>query len=554
MIRRRWKQLLWLILVLQQPPVVNSQIVAPQGLRYEIHLRSDDGTVIAEYRLNHAVQEFSFDTVARTIRSKTMRLVSGDVALRESTVRPVGTRQFDRFSVRILPDAEEVDRVYPVVQRIGREGLLIYMPHLLGTSDAQVSRVVVNRMSSQVVVWGAMQDSHANGGQVSVPSDRYVFVGPQRYVDARHYSTVISAPDTPAWLTSLASRSLERQVQNYSQALGMSLPGKPLLILSHDPKLPPRWRGDTTPGFTVALRFHGDEWVEPTAKSQALLTRSIAHEAFHFWNGEMAQSNDSESQPWLHEGSAEYAAIVTGNPEEGPVEANVQAALNECSAVLQAQALAGGIGRRGRAPYACGVVISWIADIASTSRDRGMGFFAIWQELLKTRPQYSASDFLQIARRHQKSADLDKLLSVILEREGVSRWFALSEQLQKLGIQVQTSTTDESLRSQLLQHLLKQNCESSQRLGFFTRNALVELDNEPVCKALPAKHLVKSVEGHDLFDDPEGAFDAVVSRCAKHEYIVLSGPQTSLRATCNENLPRPSPVFSIGARKVKEPG
>lgn len=62
------------------------------------------------------------------------------------------------------------------------------------------------------------------------------------------------------------------------------------------------------------------------------------HELFHFWNGGFARSSQQKNRPWLHEGRANYAALLASRERGTMTKERVVAALNRhlerCQAVL----------------------------------------------------------------------------------------------------------------------------------------------------------------------------------------------------------------------------
>ena len=179
----------------------------------------------------------------------------------------------------------------------------------------------------------------------------------------------------------------------------------------------------------VALRFYGSGWEKEDATRATRAAGVVFHEAFHFWNGELAVSHDAN---WLREGSAEYASLLlqfeSGRLNAAEFTARLSGSLAECRKTLRGEPLNGPAGQDGQAPYACGTFIQWLAERAApASRQGRRPFFAIWRQIVadargRDGHLYTLDDFRRIAHLSDKASPFGRAVQLILYGKGTGRW------------------------------------------------------------------------------------------------------------------------------------
>ena len=404
---------------------------------YQVDLRVVDAGLEAEFRLGSATDEFRFDALADEIRARSWSVITCNLVLDQDSIRSRKQRKFSRFTLLIRPDPAGHDQPYPVLQRVGADGYLLYTPHLLTSTMNAAPQIRVRLRRGLIALAGGGKHPKREPLQF-LPTDRYVFIGPIDYVSLQAHSATVAPPEMPAWLTLTAINAMEHVVTQYAQRLDERLSTSPLLVLQHsDEGADALWRGDTTPGYTISLRFSGSAWRQNAPPLRAIVTSFIAHEAFHFWNGEAALSRDSATQPWLHEGSAEYAAESIGMDGREPGPAPVMQQLEECRSALQDAPLAGQAGRSGLAPYSCGALLFRVADHATKPATES-GFFELWRRILqRSRAQggvYGVNELRDLLAGPHTRPEATEIFDLILGG-GADRWQTIAQDLHALGIE-----------------------------------------------------------------------------------------------------------------------
>jgi hypothetical protein len=501
-----------------------------------------DGTVRAAYRLGQPTTHFRFAQALDAIRSRTWVMKTPGLTLDHDQITADNGSPFREFTIAIKPDETAADRVYPALFRLGPEGLALYTPYLAGDLAAWQSFVQPKLPANSISLAGAEREIGVFG---MLGVDRYVYLGPQDYVHRRDAVFVV-APDLPGWIAELAEARFDRVREFYETRLGWTLPVTPMVLMAYaDMPGPSRYRGDVSSGWIMALRFHGTGWHERVPDDSYDITHLIAHESFHLWNGMLFNSRQLGEQPWLHEGSAEYAALLAlrqfGELSDEAFRDDLETRLNRCETDLGAEPLNAG-GRVGHAAYDCGVIVQWIADVATHRSDGpGRDFFTLWHDLFQTASSrqrfYTVEDFEQALPPQARPA-----IDLILTEGGRARWNALPARLKALGIDLTppgADVTDNALRHRAVLHLLNQAC-GADRHGFVTEPGFVQLDTGPGCGPLADDPSIISAEGHDLLRDMLGAFAAIVKKCGSAAPVLLGG------ATVEQNFavicPKPLPV------------
>lgn len=437
-----------------------------------------------------------------------------------------GAEAFDAFELHIRPDAAEVDRVYPGLSRIG-DGWVIYGPGLKA-KDAST----------------ALSFDLATGG-VALPAtnaiDGYAYLGPAARIATAQRGDVATGADVDPALAEPLRRTFFEAMAFYERRLGAPLPYRPALFVSVDSPGPTTFRGDVTNNGAVSLRFLGDTWRQTGDQ----LVTFLWHETFHLWNGHGVHNRDGQTSPWLHEGGADYAAIVgavsTGDFTETQGRAALTRRINGCRSALGDQDLNPARLRSGSAPYSCGVLIQWLADL-ELRRD-GDDVLGLWKTVLagaRESPNgYGVSEF-------RAGLAPDSAVSVLLDGPGADRWRIIHSRLSAYGVTLENRPGDEDLRAAALFHVADRNCKSGS-YGFNDTPGALTLEGAD-CGVLSGDPVIDKVEGFDPQKETFPMFDAVQARCAEGasvRYETRDGRQ--LEAVCDSPLATPTVWFIADA-------
>jgi hypothetical protein len=421
------------------------------------------------------------------------------------------------FAVVIPPDTVELDRVYPSLHRVGG-GVAIYGPALL--VEGTDMRIVLRPGAGGV----AIPEEGAERG--------YAWLGPADAVIEGEGFRMVAGESVAPWLVEHVRREAEVALAYYERKLERS--GRaPTILVSMQSTRAGGHRGDASDTAVISLRFFDARWNEPDPGAAANLAKFVRHEAFHLWNGATAPG----TPPWLHEGGAEYAAIVAAvdagalTHDEGIEQVSYH--LDRCRATVGDRSLAAAE-LSGPGFYWCGVALQWIADTEARGDSSGRrDTFAIWRDLLRRGDDggYSLDDLRAVT---------GPVVAAMLDDEGPERWPRLAGALARHGATITDAVDDRGWRTATLQHLLAQHCQSRRR-GFYTETDHVRLDTPPDdCGPLGGSPELVRVAGASIMKAPRKAFDAVREACTARGPVTLETRSgAKLRVECTQPLEPP---------------
>lgn len=499
-----------------------------------------DGLRVA-YSLPRPVERLAFDQKAPIVRHDTWR-APDDMVLAEGVLRRKDGKPFQAFEVRITPDTAPRDRIYPALTRVG-EGWQIYGPYFRPVEEKSPVVAQVARPRGWVVAPAQVGDA----GRISL--DGWTFVGPGGYV-AKGPAPVIASPGIDAELRVRIAKAAGGAATFYRRRLGVRLEIMPTVVVARVPTFSPGWQGDVG-GAVVSLRFFGpdqDAW-----ETGGMVAKFVDHEFFHLWSDGAARSRDGENEPWLHEGMAEYAALLAGRDQGQLTDAEVGRELtdrlNGCVASLKPKGLDGDPPRRGQAVYDCGVMVQWSADLTARAASGGRrDVFDVWRDLFAASRAgdgaYDAKDFLAQAGQ---SASPEDPLRLLMAPDVDNRWERLTTALNARGARIVGARSAAVERQNLLFHLEGLACTGG--FGFYGGDSSdVKLDTGDRCGPLNGDPTVDAVAGHDVVADAMGARDAAVEICAAQGDVAFTH-RGKLVATvaCKTPLPPRPLVWTVEA-------
>ncbi len=281
----------------------------------------------------------------------------------------------------------------------------------------------------------------------------YVYFGSIEPVPAGSM-TVLVDPGMPRWLVDGIRAEFPTTFAFHERLTGTRLDFVPLVLLSYEPsgRSGLSFAGGTLDGL-VQIAADGKAWETKTAEAERLWFRHVAHEAFHFWDGQMFVA-DEESE-WLSEAAAEYASFLALR-ERGLLDAQaLDRALveqcNECLVLADGMSIAEAPSKGNFSiVYSCGLVTQLLADRGIARRSPGSGIGVLYRKLFDVggARRYGAGEFLELVASlagRSVATDVETLVT-----HGVARDFdvVLVEALRRGGLEVSLGAATEAAISQ----------------------------------------------------------------------------------------------------------
>jgi len=481
----------------------------PRTATVELAWLPEEELWVADYRLSSAASEVVFEGNAGPLRRSNW---STDREFEVHEDRLEAAAPFDRFRLRLRPDDDEHNRIYPAVIPMGR-GSLVNTSFLIardydttvvaaspelqwilpGDDDVENRRVVIDSSA-------AFEERDGDAFYAYAGDHAMERLGPFRYV---------VGDGIPTWLVDVIRVAASDALEEYSSKLDRDLGGTPTLFLSETrgPAVAGSWRGDVSSHFTVSLRFHPDFNEENRDSAVEQLRYFVRHEVFHFWN---SGSKINSSEPWLHEGTADYFASL-GHGELEPT-------IRSCW--------------RSSSPYACGHAANLVGDrLLAESGDTSMT--DVWRAVLRDAPEYDLDDVFGHAEALGAPADFREM---VLAAAGPGEDETRRALIERLALDPTLATAVEVGRMRgALRHVLESNCLGS--VGFWILDDGLRLDATWCKGGLVDRAHVVAIDGLPLVDSPAEVTAAIAGKCGTEDALrfeTLDGQ--SFGVTCGEAL------------------
>ncbi len=492
-----------------------------------------DGALIVDYRFDHPVEKVIFAYGTASSRQQRWQVVDNLAVWNDQGELLGRDGPLHHVTLRIIPGWDRTDRIFSDLIPMGQGAGMLYPAWLLPAETAVAGSVRLqaapglslldrNRRWAPSMTWTAAEvTGRALYG--------WLHTGPATPLHADGL-TVIAAGELPVDQVETVTRAAEAALARYTVLLAQGPPDQPVVLLTGKAGERTAANGSVGPGGLISLMLRWDGAGLPPDR----VGRTVWHEVFHLWN----RQNKPGSHPWLHEGSADVAALLRHGDDPIIMRTALADALSDCLALLPpGEGIDVAAARRGQGPYRCGLALNLIMAIGLAPDGKWTdGFGRLWRHLLDMPGGHSPDDALAFTRQQAPAAM--PALNWLLAGGGAAA--DLPALLAPLGIPLKPAPPSaELLRDRLAQHLLAMNCGAGRR-GFYRQPDGIRFDgSRAACGALASDPLVTRVEGFDLLQATAPAFDAATRRCAAGQPVQAEGPAGPLSIPCPRPLPAP---------------
>ena len=299
-----------------------------------------------------------------------------------------------KVRLRFTPHARELNADYEPALAFSDGSLALFTGHFdvkpAGATDGLINRLTLRAPGQTILVNGKTH----RGSVTLVEPGTYALIGEIDPIETP-YLTGFVDPGLPAWAREELIEFMPAALEYYSQELGArGDDDKPTIMVS--------WKGPTPQmaGLSgsalkglIAMGIEGEGVSQPDALMAHRMRWFIAHEAAHFWLGQVVQY-DEEGDAWIMEGGADLAAIRAVSDLVPGFDAHGEEAREwrECEAALHKGTL-DTARQRGdfQMPYSCGAVLmmgaeavnggdyfGFVRDLFAAEQDDGFASTADW--------------------------------------------------------------------------------------------------------------------------------------------------------------------------------
>ncbi|MCY3932800.1 MAG: hypothetical protein OXH70_13915 [Acidobacteria bacterium] len=255
----------------------------------------------------------------------------------------------------------------------------------------------------------------------------------------------------------------------------------------------------------MSLRFHPGFYEENRDAAIEQVRYFVRHEVLHSWN---SGSKINSSDPWLHEGTADYFASLG--------DAELEPTIRSCW--------------RSSSPYACGHAANLVGDeLLAESGDISMT--DVWRAVLMDAPEYDLDDVFGHAAALGAPADFREM---VLAAAGPGDDETRRALIERLALDPTLAEAVEVARMHgALRHVLESNCLGA--VGFWILDDGLRLDATWCKGGLVDRAHVVAIDDFSLVDSPADVTAAVTRKCGTEgalRFETLDGQ--SFEVSCGE--------------------
>jgi hypothetical protein len=376
----------------------------------------------------------------------------------------------------------------------------------------------------------------------------YLYFGTAPAVETEHLAAILD-PGLPAWLGDRAASLFPTMFESLREGFAEALPWHPMVLIAWDggDGGGRSWSGGALPG-QIRMSLQGGGWEREDAGSVAELARFIAHEAAHFWNGQIV-TNRLREQSWIHEGGADAIAELVLH-ELGLIDAAAlhtarEVAINRCLWGLDGGSV-NGAQARGRFGdyYTCGHLMAVWSEAAVAGADPGVDLFHLWARLIDAvgvGESYDQERYFGLLAELGVDREVTEAMARFANRDLADQRRAVTDGFARVGLMLTAGEARppvplrRDLARDAVTHLMSTSCGG--RYSLSTYDTYLRAYRIDGCDAFQVESDVWSVAGHGVTDG-DRLFDAVVDACLDGSPIVFEGARGSsvLTVSCGEAL------------------
>jgi hypothetical protein len=265
-------------------------------------------------------------------------------------------------------------------------------------------------------------------------SQTYVVFGAVRPMETPDMVAVVD-PQLPDWIRTLLTSAVPALFTRYTQELGKIPDLRPTVLAN--------WAGPTR-GIVaragsalhglIAMTYEGSGMLEETREQRDQQLWFVAHEAAHFWLGQLV-GYEYARDAWITEGGADLLAVravAETNPDYDP-DPLLNQAIEDCIRLTRGQGVETARERnQHRAYYACGALFGLVAEAGS-----GRSFYKFVRQLIeKNRADgiVSRSDWLDALDDATRKPELRRMIEQLLDRGAADPGEFITELLERAGV------------------------------------------------------------------------------------------------------------------------
>lgn len=528
------------------------------------------------YELPIAVNHVAFSRSSNFDRSKLYRLdtskfrwdQAGEVVL----IRSIDGSDFTSLEFTFPSSYGLIEKDYTPNVRFSDGSVLLYSHHLaLGANiidDKAISPIGASFGKVQFHFYAAGQSiaflGHNYQEQASWFPNRsgtYIYFGTITAMETDNLLAIVD-PKLPSWVWEASQKYFPKLFDYYADNTSQPLSFKPMVFFNYD-RLDgnfANYSGGTLDGL-VQLTINGAHWQQEDSALFNRLFHFLAHEAAHFWNGEMF-SVDNENHAWLHEGGADAFAYFAmrdfGLLTSEQMMQKFEEAANLCIVNKGAESLEQSAQLwRYRNYYNCGATMAFATHLAVKAKAPELSLFDVWQHIFQHAAEHQSygqdhyfsalkhftgsTDLSTAFHRFSTETDLDNLAEMMA-------WFEPFDTPLNLSTDY-PAQMQQHWGQQVVRHLMYQHCNA---ISIHRYDDHLETDALTGCEPFAQSHEIHKMEGLNIFGNGAAAYQLFRERCLQNGTVTFQGreSETEVAIACLQVPPELPPYLRFSAAQT----
>lgn len=543
-------------------------------LHIHVHYQKDSDSWQANYELPIAVDHVAFSRRSNFDRKKLYQIdeskfkwdQEGDVLL----IRSVDGTKFTSLNIHFSSFYDFIQKDYTHNIKYTDGSVLLYTNHLaLGANiieDKSVSPFGASFTGTKFHFHSPNQNivflgqSSKDKAYWNLEGDgTYIYFGNIQPIENDHMIAIVD-PALPKWAWNQTQQYFPRLFDYYKTKTGKALNFKPVVFFNYDQVDSDfsNYSGGTLDGL-VQLTINGQRWSSENKDKFNKLFHFLAHEAAHFWNGQMF-SFEQQDHSWMHEGGADtfaYLAMMEfGLINYEQMVQKFEDATNNCFLNKGREPLEQSAKLwRYRNYYDCGAAMGLASHLAVKAKDSSKSVFDIWKNMFDANVEdktYGQQDYFEALSQLTKSKGLSKAFekfssnSDLNNQMEIASWFEGSE----ISIQYSKEYPKSVIRhwgKQVIYNLMNSHCKS---ISYSSYDDFVKTYPMDSCKSFEQSKEIQFVDGLEIFKDGLNAYSLFKDKCDNGETVTLQNKEkvNVAKMKCLEKVENLKPYMKLQAQ------
>jgi len=556
---------------------ISSQTLASEtdfSLHIHVQYQQKTDTWKVRYELPIAGDHVAFSRQSNFDRRKLYKIdeskfkwdKAGDVLL----IRSVDGSQFKTLDIIFSSFYDFIQKDYTHNLRYSDGSVLLYTNHLaLGANiieDESASPIGTSFSGTLFHFYGPQQNiiflgnTYKEKAQWLQEGDgTYIYFGNILPIETENFIAIVD-PMLPKWAWDNTQEYFPKLFNYYEQQTAQSLNFKPVVFFNYDHISADysNYSGGTLQGL-VQLTVNGSRWKTKNAEQFNELFHFLAHEAAHFWNGQMFTFED-QAHSWMHEGGADafanFAMREFGLLNSTQMMQKFEEAANSCVLNKGKESLTQSAKLwKYRNYYTCGATMALASHLAIRTKEPSKSFFDVWKRMFNVNMQdktYNQQDYFDALSHVTSSTALSSALEMFSNQTNIDNYSVVTAWFEQTEISITSShvypaSFTKHWGKQVIANLMQMHC---QRISFSSYDDYIETYAIEGCKAFENSSEIQYLSGYDIFLEGIDAYNFFREKCELKSTVKLQNRQKVdiAEIACLSEVPSVAPYLKFETR------